>query len=515
MTKIVLTTDQTLLSHFHDIPLGNFLSCMPAESVPDAFFNFLTPYLPAKQDGSSKFAPYGLRKVEASLLRNFKREDVVVAHPKFLNKFIGPDTEIVGIYSMDPLGLGPVSMMYSCNKTAYTKKRFTELVQQLPKGPQYKYKVVCGGPGVWQLDFNRPKMDELGIDYIVMGESDVQAPAILQEIIQGTATNRVIKNTRAPRIEDIPAIVGASSEGMVECMRGCGRGCQFCEVTLRPNRYMPFELLEKEINVNIQAGMSRLMIHTDDLFMYKFEDRSSLSPNCDAIVELFQFLTKIRGLSYIYPSHGSISPIVAEPELIPKLSQILGAGPEKWIGIQQGLETGSPKIVKKYMPLKVKPLNPDDWQEIVLESLTILNKNYWSPAYTLITGLPDETTDDVLQTIDLVNKMDALPIGNFTLAPLSFVPIGVLRGQGYYNREEMIDEARFNLIYACWKHNVKCMNKYLLLGMRNTGAVFKPLIYMATKLGQKIFMNQFEAYGRKRGFEVWKPETNLKVAVSV
>src|SRR3989338_3658324 len=157
MTKIVLTTDQTLLSHFHNIPLGNFLSCMPAESVPEVFFNFLTPYLPANPDGSSVFAPYGLRKVEASLVKSFGRDYVVLAHPKFLSKFIDKDTEIVGIYSMDPLGLGPVSMMYSCNKTAYTKKKFTDLVKALPRKPEYKYKVVCGGPGERQFYFNREK----------------------------------------------------------------------------------------------------------------------------------------------------------------------------------------------------------------------------------------------------------------------------------------------------------------------------------------------------------------------
>ena len=333
-----------------------------------------------------------------------------------------------------------------------------------------------------------------------------------KDIMEGRAQQKVIKVCGAPKLEEIPAIVGASCEGMVECMRGCGRGCQFCEVTLRPNRYMPFELLQKEIDVNIKAGMDRLMIHTDDLFMYKFEDRSSLSPNCDAIIELFQFLTKIKGLNYISPSHGSISPIPAAPELIPKLSQILGAGPEKWIGIQQGLETGSPKLVKRYMPLKVKPLNPDDWQEIVLESLSILSRNYWFSAYTLITGLPEETTDDVYETIDLINKMDALPNSNFTLAPLSFVPIGVLKGQQYYNREEMLDEARFNFIYTCWRHNIKNMNKFLWLGMRTTNPAFRPFIYMGSKIGQKVFMRQFEDYGRKRGFRIFKPE---KVEVKV
>ena len=58
--------------------------------------------------------PYGLRKVEASLLRDgYSREDVVVAHPDHVDKFIGPETQVVGTYEMDPLGMGPVTMTFT------------------------------------------------------------------------------------------------------------------------------------------------------------------------------------------------------------------------------------------------------------------------------------------------------------------------------------------------------------------------------------------------------------------
>ena len=44
--------------------------------------------------------------MESSLIQGgYKREDVFVAHPEMLHKSIGPDTKVVGINVMDPLGM--------------------------------------------------------------------------------------------------------------------------------------------------------------------------------------------------------------------------------------------------------------------------------------------------------------------------------------------------------------------------------------------------------------------------
>jgi len=61
-----------------------------------------------------KFAPYGLRKVETILLKNgFNDSEVAVVHPENLETFIGSNTKVVGISSMDPTGMGYVSKTYS------------------------------------------------------------------------------------------------------------------------------------------------------------------------------------------------------------------------------------------------------------------------------------------------------------------------------------------------------------------------------------------------------------------
>ena len=48
-----------------------------------------------------------------------------------------------------------------------------------------------------------------------------------------------------PELDDIPNIVEPSMHGMVEVMRGCGRGCKFCDVTLRSLRYYSPDVWKK------------------------------------------------------------------------------------------------------------------------------------------------------------------------------------------------------------------------------------------------------------------------------
>ena len=137
MVKVLLTADETLTSTYRDIPLLDFLGCSPVERLPKIIYQLLEAQLP-HEGGVLKVAPYSLRKVEASLLKyGFKREDVLVVHPRFVEKYLSEDLEIVGISTMDPLGLGPLSMMFSSGgrHTTLSKAKFLELAGRLKKRP--------------------------------------------------------------------------------------------------------------------------------------------------------------------------------------------------------------------------------------------------------------------------------------------------------------------------------------------------------------------------------------------
>jgi len=112
--KIVLTAPRGEMSSYSGDPFAAFIAVFPEKVIPrpllrPEWFNPLD-----NPDGSAKFVPYGLRKIETLLLdAGFPPEDVVCCHPDNLERFVGPKTKIVGITSMDPMGLAYVSVTYS------------------------------------------------------------------------------------------------------------------------------------------------------------------------------------------------------------------------------------------------------------------------------------------------------------------------------------------------------------------------------------------------------------------
>ena len=58
---------------------------------------------------------------------------------------------------------------------------------------------------------------------------------------------------------------------------------------------------------------------------------------------------------------------------------------------ESGIETGSPRLIKKYMRGKPLPYTPEQWPEVVMDAWGILNDNNFMTLSTFMIGLPDET----------------------------------------------------------------------------------------------------------------------------
>jgi radical SAM superfamily enzyme YgiQ (UPF0313 family) len=395
--KVVLTADRTLMSPYRGISLASFFGCAPAldpnresgfwywlfknQVTPRMLFDFICNPI-NHNNGVAPFAPYGLRKVEAGLIRDgYKREDVVVAHPDYVDRFIGPETEVVGTYEMDPLGMGPVTMTFTYGRrhTSYDEFYCAELHKRINDAKARtgsKAKVIAGASGTWQYNYDPKKIEEYGLYAVVEGELGGIAPEIdgvagrffdtlingeldeanpfkksefkveIKEFGNGNGKKhygRFIHYWDEPKIDEIPNIVEPSIHGMVEVMRGCGRGCKFCDVTLRPLRYYPPEKVQQEIMVNMKkAGLRNAWIHSDDIFVYGLNPRTTkdMQPNRDALIELFKAIMG-TGVSHTNPTHGTLAGAIADEQLLPKISEIIRSGPDNHIGIQCGFETGN------------------------------------------------------------------------------------------------------------------------------------------------------------------------------
>ncbi|MEM3121768.1 MAG: radical SAM protein, partial [Candidatus Nitrosocaldus sp.] len=348
--RIVLSADRTLMSHYRDNMLFGFIATFPEEKIPS--FIYKSIFCPSvefnKATGEAVVAPLGLRRVEGGLLKAFRRDEVFVAHPDHIEKAIGNDTEIVGLNVMDPRGIGPVPSALTQGKmTPINRISFRNLcyrLKSLRERKGYRFKVVVGGAGAWQFSFSSKEREAYGIDHVVIGEVDDKIVDICKDIVEGRA--REVIFTRTNTIMDIPYIQGPTTNGCIEAMRGCGRGCDFCDPNLRMKRDFPVERLKEEASINLRYGITSIWLQSEEILLYGL-DNNEMRPNRDAIVHLFSELKSLPNVNYVAAIHLTFSSAMADPECIAKIREINNFNASRWTGVQIGLETASPALIRR------------------------------------------------------------------------------------------------------------------------------------------------------------------------
>ena len=293
--------------------------------------------------------------------------------------------------------------------------------------------------------------------------------------------------------------------GMIEVMRGCGRGCKFCDVTLRSLRYYSPEKVKKEIEVNIKkGGLDRAWIHSDDIFVYGMDPTTTknMEPNRDALEELFTAIMS-TGVKHTNPTHGTLAGAIADEKLIPNLSKIINSGPDNMIGIQCGLETGSIRLIEKYADRKLAPYQPEEWHWVVKEAVKTLNEDYWIPAFTLIMGLDnDETPEDGWETIRLISELEQeQPDSMFTATPLTFIPIGLLEKSEFYDMGNDSDPTQLAVMYKTWQHNFKYGIKKFMSKTGQRGSIRRTAFNGLARTLGGVPLGAMERYARRKGGE--------------
>ncbi len=433
MPEVVLTADKTLMSDYHSNEFLGFGTCAPPNFIPEWLYSYLFfPPLKTKS-GLPAAAPYGLRKTEAQLIK--EGFNVETVSPNCLDKYL-KDAKILGIHSMDPFGLGPASTTLAAifKKEPYLAKHFHALLQSpmIKKAKNNGLKVIVGGPGAWQFKYREQAIKDLGIDCVVEGEAENAVGKIFRAALEDAPlqSHYEIGVGEAPTLDEIPDIVKPSVNGLVEIGRGCCRGCQFCNVTLRPLRWFPMEKINREINVNIDAGNKGVCLHAEDVMLY---GSKNTMPDEEKLVKLHEMVTKrCTNLSW---SHCSLAAIASKPQLLGKLSELILQN-QNWWGAEIGIETGSSEIAKKIMPAKAHPFTADKWHEVVVQGMGIAHDNMLVPACTLIVGLPEEQESDILKTMDLIDDLKDM---RSLIVPLFFVPLGTLKNKDWFNNTKLND----------------------------------------------------------------------------
>ncbi|HUU12920.1 MAG TPA: radical SAM protein [Terriglobia bacterium] len=426
-------------------------------------------------DGSARYMPAGVRLLEASLLREFPREDIVACYPDDLDKFIGPETRVVAISTHNPLGVtfaaGVYTSIFGSSKhpinSHYSRLAFAKI-----KSSPYRrnFKVIVGGSGGWQITQTN-SFEELGVDCVVEGRSEsVDSMALFHKAIRREGLPREVNVAHPTTREAILVPDTRTTFGVVEMTTGCGRRCNFCVPDLNPQIDIPKDKIMAGVRANVREGNKQISLATEDMFIWGQvrTDTPFFFPNREALLNLYSEIVNTPGVEQHVLSHSTIAPFVVDPMLIKKLSEILlpkspihiphvSHHPQKKVLAPLiGLETGSVRMAKKIMPSKAVPFSIEDWPSVVLEGLRVANQNNWFPMMTLMVGNPGETDEDVMETLDLVYEMERRGLFAF-LIPSIFTPLHDTRMEQQKGVTETrnLSALQWQLIMKCWKLNTR------------------------------------------------------------
>jgi radical SAM superfamily enzyme YgiQ (UPF0313 family) len=355
---------------------------------------------------------------------------------------------------------------------------------------KYDFKVVVGGNGAWELA-KPDRMEIHGIDTVVVGEADELALDLFHDLESGKAPE--LLHTFVRNIENIPMIRGPTINSLIEAMRGCGRGCDFCDVNKRSKKDMPLERLQTEASFNLRYGFDSIWLQSDEMLLYGCDNKEFV-PNSDAILDLWRGL-KSLGANFVGTTHMTLSAVASSPDLIRKISQINNMDKNgRWLATNLGVETVAPSLVKRHLGVKTKPFQMDEWGAVVREGCKIMNQNHWFPALTLIIGWPDETPDETQYTIDLIEDFKETKMRGL-IAPLLYQDFSERNSMHFGN----LNEAQFTLFWRCWEHNIWVINDIIPIIIRNKsyGPVMKLFMAGLIRAGTWAIMRYFRGLSKE------------------
>ncbi len=451
-----------------------------------------------REDGQARYVPNGLRVIEALLVERFGEHNVAVCYPDQLDRFVGEDTRAVGIHAHNPLGIsfatGVYAGFYGADCEPINAVEFRRLVlHPALRRHRPSLKIIMGGPGAWQVE-HAGLVRDWGIDCVVHGEDEEVVADLFTAAVRGEDLPPRVE-CKSPRMESVPTIRHRATLGVVEITRGCGRGCDFCSVALRAGKSFPIEHIVENVRAQVAEGADTITLTTEDLFLY--QQGKKFQTNLAALKQLFQAVAAVPGVRYISLTHGTITPAVVNPQVIEELTPwAVGMSPfqsprsthpeQRYAMMFVGLETGSVRLFRKYMPGKAYPFRPEQWPEVILKGYEIMNRHNWFPMATFIIGLPGETDEDTKQSLELLY---ALKDTKGIIIPTFFVPLEDTRLEKFESAKvTRLTDLQWEFFFTCWRYNVQFLRSsssvrwklifgipiyYYLLGRKLYGPGFK------------------------------------------
>jgi radical SAM superfamily enzyme YgiQ (UPF0313 family) len=468
------------------------LATSQTTTTPSFLMKHLLMKRPPSADGVAKFAPLGLRRIEAALLSDgFTEEEVVVVDPDSLLKFAGEDTAIVAVSSGEPAGFGMNSstMCGIAGGSIYPYRMFHQLMGTIRrlKDAHPHVKVVLGGPGAWQMK-ERIGARNLPIDYLVTGYAEGNVSSIFHRILSGEKIQNIIEG-ESVSAEQIPPIRHPSTMGVVEISRGCGLGCAFCTIRKTAMIHLPHETIIKDVRTNVEKGKPNIAILSEDFFRY---GSHGLQVNPDAPIRLLENVREVEGLKLIQLDHCNVLSVSQySDEHLRQIRRLLTLGQRHeypWVNI--GVETASGTLLRKNGGgAKMGRFGDDSWADFSGEQVRRLVRAGFFPLVSLIIGLPHETEREIQMTTEWVERLSNERV---TVFPVLYAPVD---GSRPPNTDDL-RRSHWDLIKRCYDLNFHWIPKMYWDNQSGAGV----------RLGKRLLM---QGMGRGQVLE-WSLLLNLR-----
>ena len=426
--------------------------------------------VPVSPGDSAGTAPAGLRVLEAVLVREFGRAQVVVCYPDQLPRLIGARTRVVAVSTHNPLGTtfaaGVYASIFGSSRepinALYARRMFDTIRECRERHP---FALVLGGSGAWQIQETGSEA-EFGIDTVVTGRAESRAVIdLFERALAGEPLPRRLDAHHPADARQLLVPQSRTSFGVIEMTTGCGRRCAFCQPDLNPRISVPREEILKAVRANVAAGNRQVSLATEDMFVWRTDEAGLpfFVPNRTELLDLYRAIVEHPGVEQVTLSHATIAPALVDPDLIAELSALLldrspirlrsvSTHPEgRALAPLIGIETGSVRVARQIMAGKALPFDIKDWPHIVLNGLEILNRNNWFPVCTLIVGSPDETDEDSMATLDLLYEVERRGL-HCMWVPSIFTPLVRTRmenGDGIRETQQL-SRLQWQVIMKAW-----------------------------------------------------------------
>lgn len=499
-----MTSDRTMMSNHHGKEFLGFVATAPPIFLPERLWEFIaSPKVKVDSMGRPREAPYGMRKIEAILQE--KGFNAAIIDPDYLGKYLD-SMKVLMLSHHDYFGYGPPSSEWwsLTGKEPLNRRSFIKLMNkpEIRKAKEKGVKIIAGGPAAWQWLYEVKKLIEWGVDTVVDGEGE----KVVIDLVERALNNEPLPKyvyvgaEDVPSVDEIPIIRGGSVNGLVEIMRGCPRGCKFCSVTLRPLRFIPIDKIVKEIQVNLSAGVKGTILHSEDVLLYH---ANGVRPRPEPILKLHEEVVKLVGDNGSFAwSHVSLSALKYAEENYKLISRLMHeyllTESRRFIGVEVGIETGSVRLAKEIMRGKSLPYPIENWPDIVEDAFKIMHENFIIPAATVILGFPGETGDDVVKTIELIERLKDY---RSLIVPMFFVPLGSLKKGEWFIREYLKRE-HVDALLKMYNHSIywaeDIMRRFYLKSPANLPVrILLKLFIRYAKIQVNKYVGKIEEYIRQ------------------